>query len=66
MPDIPSSFIIETFITSKEENDMGIGQEVTTEYRDLYIIPGTDGIEELKKRDRSESAISTQPQMKFV
>jgi hypothetical protein len=52
-------FIINTFTTSKEEKDMGISQEATQDYRDTYQIPGTDGIEEIKKRGRAESSIST-------
>ena len=69
LPDIPSHFIVETFITSKEEKDMGISQEATQDYRDTYQIPGTDGIEEMKKRGRADSAvstISTQPPTKSV
>ena len=38
---------------------MGISQEATQDYRDTYQIPGTDGIEEIKKRGRAESSIST-------
>jgi hypothetical protein len=59
LPDIPSHFIVETFITSKEEKDMGINQEAIQDYRNTYQIPGTDGIEEMKKRGRAESSVST-------
>jgi hypothetical protein len=33
LPDIPSHFIVSTFITSKEEKDMGITQEATQDYK---------------------------------
>jgi len=59
LPDIPSHFIVETFITSMEERDMGISQQATQDYRGTFQIPGTDGIEEMKKRGRAESAVST-------
>jgi hypothetical protein len=65
LPEIPSSFIVDTFISSKEESDMGIGQQSTQDHRDQYNIPGTDGFEEeMKKRERAESVVSTEPPRK--
>jgi hypothetical protein len=66
LPEIPSQLIVETFITSKEENDMGIGHKATQDYREEYSIPDTDGIEEMRKRDRGDSIVSTQPPRKTI
>jgi hypothetical protein len=66
LPEIPSQLIVESFITSREENDMGISYKATQDYREEYNIPDTDGIEEMRKRDRGNSIVSTQPQRKFL
>jgi hypothetical protein len=63
LPEISSKFIVETFISSKEERGMGIGQEATDEHRDQYNIPDTDGFEEMQKSEWAESdtSISSTP-----
>ncbi|KAF8239943.1 hypothetical protein L208DRAFT_1235494, partial [Tricholoma matsutake] len=66
LPEIPSKLIVETFITSKEEHDMGIDHKAILHYRERYSIPNTDGIEEMRKRDRGDSNVSTQPPRKTI
>ena len=67
LADIPPLFLVETFITSKEEQWMGIPEQTIKYWRDEHNIPDTDGIEEISeniKRDRAESVVSTQPPRK--
>jgi hypothetical protein len=66
LADIPPLFLVETFISSKEEQWMGIPEQTIKDWRlgDEHNIPDTDGIEEISeniKRDRAESVVSTQP-----
>ena len=60
LPPIPPSFQVETFITSQEESLMGVKKEVTSNWRKQYDIPGTDGLEEMK-RERAESNVNQPP-----
>ena len=45
---------------------MGIDHKATLDYREEYSIPDTDGIEEMRKRDRGDSNVSTQPPKKTI
>jgi hypothetical protein len=67
LAEISPSFIVESFISSEEENWMGIPHTAIKEWRDEHEIPDTDGIEEIaetNKRKRAESEVSTQPPLK--
>jgi hypothetical protein len=67
LAEISPSFIVESFISSEEENWMGIPHTAIKEWRDEHEIPDTDGIEEIaetNKREGAESEVSTQPPSK--
>jgi hypothetical protein len=70
LTEISPSFLVESFISSQEENWMGIPGNAIKEWRDEHEIPDTDGIEEIintseaNKRERAESVVSTQPPKK--
>ena len=67
LAEISPSFLVESFITSEEENWMGIPGCVIKEWRSEYEIPDTDDIEEIldtNKRAQAESEVSTQPPLK--
>jgi hypothetical protein len=70
LADIPPLFLVETFITSKEEQWMGVPEQTIKYWRDEHNhdIPDTDGtIEEISeniKRDQAESVVSTLPPRK--
>ncbi|KAF8227695.1 hypothetical protein L208DRAFT_1295328 [Tricholoma matsutake] len=55
VPEIPPSFLVESFLTSFEEKLMGVQQEITLSWREDNNIPDTDGIEEIKASEASKS-----------
>ncbi|KAF8868115.1 hypothetical protein BD779DRAFT_1598238 [Infundibulicybe gibba] len=63
LPVIPPDFLVQMFITSREERLMGVNEKATSEWREAYGIPDTDEGEEMResvdlKRERAESAAS--------
>lgn len=61
LPQIPGELLIETFISSQEEQWMGIGKDVTDSWRERNEAPDSEGIEVIReelKRNRAASTIS--------
>jgi hypothetical protein len=53
---LPAEFLVEVFIPSAEEKQLGILPEYTTAWRNENEIPGTDGIEEMRHNISKRSA----------
>jgi hypothetical protein len=67
LPTIPPEFLIETFITSREEGLMGVSTEVTSTWRAEHEIPPSDDVQLMRenvKRDRAESNVTQPPKKK--
>jgi hypothetical protein len=67
LPEIPPEFLIDTFITSKEETLMGISIHATSAWRTQHDIPPSDDVEVMRqnvKRDRAESNVTQPPTKK--
>lgn len=67
LPQIPPEFLIDSFITSKEEKLMGISIHGTSAWRTQHGIPPSDDVEVMRqnvKRDRAESNVTQPPTKK--
>ncbi len=52
----PALMISEAFISQAEEQFLGIPVDITDGFRDMHIVPDSDGVEALReivKRDRA-------------
>ncbi|KAG6819279.1 hypothetical protein H0H93_013480 [Arthromyces matolae] len=64
LPDVPDKFLIDIFVSKKEEEELGISEEQTTAYREQFEIQNSSDVEELGqslKRGRGESDATVKP-----
>ncbi|KAG6825839.1 hypothetical protein H0H92_002235 [Tricholoma furcatifolium] len=64
LPDVPDKFLIDIFVSKKEEEDLGISQEQTMAYREEFEIQNSSDVEEVVenlKRSRGQSDATIKP-----
>ena len=64
LPKVPGAMAVDMFISQKEENWLKVAAPATLKNREIYTLPGSDSIEEIKedmKRERSMTLSVVEP-----